>query len=343
MSTTDSVAGGSPGPGTPGAGPSADMSPQAGPRAPGAVPGAAPGRGRKRLTDREKRNLRMGLLFISPWMIGVTVFVVYPLVYSFVISLAEYSGMQSPTFIGLQNYITAAVDPLVHTAVANTAYYMALAVPLGLVIALLLAMAMNRNVREVALYRTLLYMPSLIPMFAMSFIFIVFVNPQFGIVNQVLGLFGMPDTNLLGEPGTAKLVIILMAQLGAGNAALIYLAGLRNIPETLYEAARIDGAGRMRQFFSITVPLLTPTILFNLITGVSGAMMVFTEAYIMTDGGPDNSTLFYMLYLYRNAFSYGQLGFASALAVLLFLFGMLLAGLIYWLSRRFVNYDVSAG
>ena len=162
------------------------MSPQAGPRAPGAVPGAAPGRGRKRLTDREKRNLRMGLLFISPWMIGVTVFVVYPLVYSFVISLAEYSGMQSPTFIGLQNYITAAVDPLVHTAVANTAYYMALAVPLGLVIALLLAMAMNRNVREVGLYRTLLYMPSLIPMFAMSFIFIVFVNPQFGIVNQVL-------------------------------------------------------------------------------------------------------------------------------------------------------------
>src|SRR5690625_489785 len=206
------------------------MSPQAGPRAPGAVPGAAPGRGRKRLTDREKRNLRMGLLFISPWMIGVTVFVVYPLVYSFVISLAEYSGMQSPTFIGLQNYITAAGDPLVHTSVANSAYYMALAVRLGLVIALLLAMAMNRNVREVALYRTLLYMPSLIPMFAMSFIFIVFVNPQFGIVNQVLGLFGMPDTNLLGEPGTAKLVIILMAQLGAGNAALIYLAGLAEHP-----------------------------------------------------------------------------------------------------------------
>src|SRR5699024_4694388 len=174
-------------------------------------------------------------------------------------------------------------------------------------------------------------------------IFIVFVNPQFGIVNQVLGLFGMPDTNLLGEPGTAKLVIILMAQLGAGNAALIYLAGLRNIPDTLYEAARIDGAGRLRQFTSITMPLLTPTSLFNLITGVSGAMMVFTEAYIMTDGGPDNSTLFYMLYLYRNAFSYGQLGFASALAVLLFLFGMLLAGLIYWLSRRFVNDDVAAG
>ena len=309
-----------------------------------APPGTAgAGRGRRRLSRRDKRNLRVGLLFISPWIIGVAAFVIYPLVYSFAISLTQYSGMQTPTFIGLQNYVAAFLDPLVRTSVGNTVYYMLVAVPLGLVVALLLALAMNRNVREVAVYRTLLYLPSLIPMFAMSFIFIVFVNPQFGIVNQFLGLFGMPDTNLLGEPRYAKIVIILMSQLAAGNAALIYLAGLRNIPSTLYEAARIDGAGRMKQFTAITLPLLTPTILFNLITGVSGAMMVFTEAYIMTDGGPDNATLFYMLYLYRNAFSYGQLGFASALAVLLFLFGMLLAGLIYWLSRRFVNYDVAAG
>lgn len=300
-------------------------------------------RGRKKMTQRERRNLRMGLLFISPWIIGVAVFVIYPLIYSFGISLTQYSGMQTPTFIGLQNYIAAVADPMVHTAVGNTLYYMLISVPLGLVVALLLALAMNRNVREVALYRTLLYLPSLIPMFAMSFIFIVFVNPQYGVVNQFLGLFGMPDTNLLGEPRYAKLVIIVMSQLAAGNAALIYLAGLRNVPATLYEAARIDGAGRFKQFTSITLPLLTPTILFNLITGISGAMMVFTEAYIMTEGGPDNSTLFYMLYLYRNAFSYGQLGFASALAVLLFLFGMLLAGLVYWLSRRFVNYDVAAG
>ena len=278
--------------------------------------GSSPGRrGRTRMTGRQKKNLRTGLLFISPWMIGVAVFVIYPLIYSFAISLTQYSGMQTPTFIGLQNYVSAFTDPLVRTAVGNTLYYMLIAVPVGLVVALLLALAMNRNVREVALYRTLLYLPSLIPAFAMSFIFIVFVNPQFGIINRFLSLFGAPDTNLLGEPSTA----------------------------TLYEAARVDGAGRMRQFLSITLPLLTPTILFNLITGVSGAMMVFTEAYIMTNGGPDNATLFYMLYLYRNAFSYGQLGFASALAVLLFLFGMVLAGLIFWLSRRFVNYDVSAG
>lgn len=287
--------------------------------------------------------MKLGLLFVSPWVAGVLIFVVYPLVYSLAISLTQHSGMQSPSFIGLQNYITAALDPMVHISVGNTLYYMAIAVPVGMVIALLLAMAMNRQVREVALYRTILYIPSLIPAFALSFIFIVFVNPQFGIFNRFLSLFGAPDTNLLGEPSLAKIVIIVMGQLGAGNAALIYLAGLRNIPTTLYEAARVDGASQWTQFVRITLPLLTPTILFNLITGMSGAMQVITEAFIMTGGGPDNSTLFYMLYLYRNAFSYGQLGYASALAVLLFLFGMLLAGLIFVVSRRFVHYDVSAG
>ncbi|MGP9693056.1 carbohydrate ABC transporter permease [Brachybacterium sp. AOP25-B2-12] len=315
------------------------------PQEPPAPTGARrrPRKVRTPFSRRERRNVRLGLLFVSPWVAGVLIFVVYPLIYSFAISLTQYSGMQSPTFIGLQNYITAALDPMVHISVGNTLYYMAIAVPVGMVVALLLALAMNRQVREVALYRTILYIPSLIPAFALSFIFIVFVNPQFGIFNRFLSLFGAPDTNLLGEPSLAKIVIIVMGQLGAGNAALIYLAGLRNIPTTLYEAARVDGASQWTQFVKITLPLLTPTILFNLITGMSGAMQVFTEAFIMTGGGPDNSTLFYMLYLYKNAVSYGQLGYASALAVLLFLFGMLLAGLIFVVSRRFVHYDVSAG
>lgn len=294
---------------------------------------------------RRRRALRIGLLFISPWIVGVIVFVLYPLAYSLVISLTRYSGMTDPVWVGLGNYATAISDPLVATSVGNTLYYAALAVPIGLAVALLLALAMDRKVKEVAIYRTALYIPSLVPAFAMSFIFVVFVNPQFGLFNQFLALFGGETTNLLGEPTTAKTVIVLMAQLAAGNAALIFLAGLRNIPDTLYEAARIDGAGRVRQFVSITLPLLSPVILFNLITGISGSLQVFTEAYVLTNGvgGPDNGTLFYMLYLYKNAFSYASLGYASALAVLLFLAGMLLAGLVYWLSRRFVNYDVAAG
>lgn len=301
------------------------------------------GAGRRRMTPQQKRQLRTGLLFISPWIVGVTVFVIYPLIYSIGISLTRYSGMDTPEWVGMGNYLAVFQDPLVHTSVGNTLFYAGIGVPLGLVVALILAMAMNRNVREVALYRTALYVPSLVPAFAMAFIFIVFVNPQYGLFNRFLSLFGGQNVDLLGDPTTAKLVIILIAQLGAGNAALIYLAGLRNIPTTLYEAARVDGASRWRQFWTLTIPLISPVIVFNLITGISGALQIFTEAFIMTDGGPDDGTLFYMLYLYRNAFTFAQLGFASAMAVLLFLVGMLLAGLVYWVSRRFVHYDVSAG
>lgn len=300
---------------------------------------------KKKMTTRDRRNLKMGLLFVSPWLVGVTVFVAYPLIYSLIISLTRYSGMTRPTFVGIQNYVTAFTDPLLRLSAANTLFYAGLAVPIGLVVAIMLALAMNRNVREVVVYRTALYIPSLVPAFALSFIFVVFVNPQFGLFSRVLSVFGGESVNLLGEPTSAKVVIVLMAQLGAGNAAIIFLAGLRNIPVTLYEAARVDGASALRQFFSITLPLLSPAILFNLITGISGGLQVFTEAYVLTNGSgdPDNGTLFYMLYLYKNAFRYASLGYASAMAVILFVVGMLLAGLVFWVSKRFVNYDVAAG
>jgi multiple sugar transport system permease protein len=298
------------------------------------------------MSRAEKRRIRMGILFISPWILGVLVFIGYPLIYSFIISLTRYSGMNTPTWVGFGNYVATFVDPLVHTAVGNTLFYAVLAVPIGIVVAIVIALAMNQDVKEISWYRTALYIPSLVPTFALSFIFVVLVNPQSGLVNEVLKAVGVPTTNLLGDPTTAKLVIVALAQMGAGNAALVFLAGMRGIPKTLYEAARVDGAGRARQFFALTLPLISPAILFNLITGISNGLQVFTEAYVISSGtgglgSPDNGTLFYMLYLYKNAFSYAQLGFASAMAVLLFLAGMILSGLVYWLSRRFVNYDVS--
>ncbi|WP_331714694.1 carbohydrate ABC transporter permease [Auraticoccus cholistanensis] len=307
---------------------------------PGPAGGVRPG-GRRRYTARQRRNLRLGLLFISPWILGFLVLVAYPLVYSLGISLFNHTGFRTPEWVGLGNYSRLVQDPLVAISSANTLFYAALAVPIGLVVAVVLALAMNRKVPEVGLYRTALYLPSLVPVFALSFIFIVFVNPSFGLLNQFLALFGVPETNLLGDPTSAKLIIVTMAQLGAGNAALIFLAGLNNIPDSLYEAATVDGAGTLRQFFSITLPLLSPSILFNLVTGVSGALQVFTQAYIVTGGGPNNGTLFYMFHLYNSAFSYAQLGYASALAVVLFGVGMVLALIIYGLSRRFVNYDVT--
>ncbi|GAB3426444.1 carbohydrate ABC transporter permease [Flindersiella endophytica] len=293
-------------------------------------------------SPEQKANLRKGLLFISPWVVGFVAFVLYPIIYSFAISLTKYSGMQTPEWIGFDNYARMFKDPLMWTSVYNTLFYSGWAVPIGLVVAVLLALAMNRSVREIAIYRTALYLPSLVPIFALSFIFIVLVNPGTGIWNQFLGLFGAEAKDYLSDPTSAKIVIIAMAQLGAGNAALIFLAGLNNIPQTLYEAAKIDGANPFQSFTRITLPLLTPAILFNLITGVSAGLQVFTQAYVMTNGGPNNGTLFYMYYLYRSAFSYAQLGYACALAIMLFLAGLVLALLIYQVSRRFVNYDVGA-
>ena len=290
-------------------------------------------------TQRERAKLRKGLLFISPWIVGFLAFVVYPIFYSFGISLTRYSGMLTPEWVGFSNYARIFVDPIALKATGNTLFYTGLAVPVGLVVAVLLALAMNRNVREVGLYRTALYLPTLVPLFAMSFIFIVFVNPQYGLLNQFLGLFGGGDTNLLGDPTDAKIVIVAMAQLGAGSAALIFLAGLNNIPKSLYEAARVDGAGPMRSFFTITLPLLTPAILFNFITAVSAGLQVFTQGFVLTNGGPNNGTLFYMHYLYKNAFQFFQMGYASALAWILLVMILILTALVFRGSAFWVFYE----
>lgn len=299
-------------------------------------------RSRGRMTPREWKDLRRGLLFVSPWIVGLLAFTIFPLIYSIVISFTRYSGFSSPKWYGVQNYSRLFSDPLVGTSAMNTMWYTIFAVPIGLVIALALAMAMNRRVREVAVYRTILYLPSLIPAFAFSFIFVVLLNPGYGIVNKFLSAFGYPAQDYLSDPMGIKGVIIGMAQFAAGNAALIFLAGLNNVPDTLYDAAKVDGAGPLTRFVKITLPLLSPVILFNAINAVNGALQIFTPGYILpaTPGAPNNGSLFYMLNLYENAFSYAQLGYAPALAVILFLVGIVLALLIFRLSRRYVHYGV---
>jgi multiple sugar transport system permease protein len=291
---------------------------------------------------RVRRDQLRGLLFISPWIVGLSAFVIFPLIYSLVVSFTQYSGIGTPRFIGLANYQSLFTDPIAGIAAGNTLMYAGAAVPLTLIVALLLAFAMNRKVREVAIYRTALYLPSLIPLFALSFIVIVMINPRSGIVATVTDVFGLPDVDLLSEPNLARMVIIAMAPLAAGNAAIIFLAGLNNIPASLYEAARIDGASAPRMFFHITLPLLSPAILFNLIVGVSSGLEVFTQSYIMTGGGPNNATLYFLFYIYQSAFSFSQFGYACAAAVMLFIVGLILAGLIFLVSRRFVNYDAAA-
>ncbi|GHO46824.1 carbohydrate ABC transporter permease [Ktedonospora formicarum] len=295
---------------------------------------------RSKMSARDRSNLIKGLLFILPWIIGFIVLAVYPTIYSIYLSFTRYSGFEPPLWLGLGNYTRLFHDDLFWTSLYNTLFYAIIGVPIGIVIALLLAMAMNRPVREISIYRAILYLPSILPIFALSFVTIVLINPQYGLISYLLSLVGAPQIDYLSDPTSAKMVIIALAQLGAGNAALIFLAGMRGIPKALYEAAHLDGAGPMRSFFSITLPLLSPVLLFNLITGVSQALQVFTQSYIITSGGPNNGTLFYMLYLYNNAFKYAQLGYASALAVVLFIIGLAMALILQFVSRRFVNYDL---
>lgn len=303
----------------------------------------AEGDSRRRLTPRQRRALRTGLLFISPWVFGFLAFQLYPILYALYLSFTQYTGFGPAEWVGLDNYVRMFTqDPLFWQSLFNTVYYTVLAVPIGVVMALIMALAMNQKLREVSVYRAALYLPSVLPLFAISFIFLALLNPQFGLVNYVLSLLRIPSIDWLGDPRWSKLAIVLMAQLGAGNAAIVLLAGLRAIPTTLYEAAVIDGANWWTRFWRITIPLLTPVILYDVILGLHAGLQVFTQAYILTNGGPSNSTLFFVFYLYNNAFSYSQMGYASALSWVLFIISFAIAILVFRLSSRWVNYELVA-
>lgn len=305
---------------------------------------AAPRPGRFDLGKVERRNLRWGLLFISPWLIGFLVFGVFPILYTFYLSLTRYSGLKAAVFIGGANYTRLVGDPLFWKSAYNTLYYTILAVPIGVVVAMLLAMAMNQKVREVTIYRAIFYLPSILPVFAISFVFVVLLNPGYGLVNWILQSVGLPSPNWLGDPAYTKLALVMIAQLGAGQWALVFLAGLRGIPTELYESASIDGAGPFRKFLSITLPLMTPVILYDIIIGLSFGLQVFTSAFILTgggtrgSGGPDNSLLTYVYYLYKQAFQFGAMGYAAALSVVLFIVSLVLAGAVFRWARGWVFY-----
>ena len=290
----------------------------------------------------ERRKLLLGLMFISPWILGFLAFTLYPIVYTLRISFTRYSGFGTPMWIGLANYKALWTDTVFWDSLWNTLYYTALAVPIGIVVAMAMAIAMNQPLREVSIYRAALYLPSVLPLFAVAFIFIALLDPNRGIFNQLMVALGLPNINWFGDPRYAKLGIVLLAQFGAGNTALVFLAGLKAIPKTLYEAAVLDGAGPIRRFWSVTLPLMTPVILYSLILGLSLGLQVFAQAYIITNGGPANATNFYVYYLYNQAFRYSNMGAASAMAWVLFIVTLILALLIFRTSRRWVNYETVA-
>jgi multiple sugar transport system permease protein len=297
---------------------------------------------RFRLSKREWKNLALGLAFISPWLAGFCLFLVYPIYYTIRISFTKYTGFGDPKWIGLENYRDMWHDEVFWKAIYNTLYYTLLAVPIGAVAAMVLAILMNQKLPEVRVFRAIVYIPSVIPLFTLSFVFQVLMNPTQGIFNRFLLFFGLPNINWFGDPRYAKLALVILAQFGAGQAAIIFLAALKGIPGTLHEAASIDGAGTVRRFFNITLPMMTPVILYDIILGLSLGLQIFTQVYILggdPPGSPAGSTMMYVVYLYVNGFRYGELGFAAAMAWVLFLATVGIAAVVFGTSKWWVNYD----
>jgi len=299
-------------------------------------------RRRTRMGPLARHEARMGLLFVSPWIIGLLVFTAYPVIYSFYLSFTDYSIVQDPKWVGLQNYRTMfSVDPLFWTSVQNSAWFAIISVPLRLVFAFLLALLLAMDTKFMSTYRTLFYLPALVPPVAATIVFMLMFDPRTGLINQFIGLFGVEPIAWLLDPAWSKPAIVLMSMWALGVDSLIFLAGLKDVPQDVIDASSIDGAGPWRRLLNITLPLITPVILFNLVMGVIGSFQVFTQALIVggTNGEPLDSTLMYMVLLYKNAFRYFSMGYASAMAVVLFVAVLLLTFVIFRSARFWVFYE----
>ena len=314
------------------------------------------------LAYRKKRGLKAyraseigwAMFFASPWFLAMAIFIGGPILFSLVISFTSYDVIGDARYVGLENYQSLTQDNLFSKSLGNT-LYMLLRVPLSMALGLAIAMLLRQSFRGVGTFRTIFYLPAIMPVVASSFLWLWFLNPQNGIVNGMLDwcfnttIFEWIEHNIIGqqvsapnwlqETAWAKPSMILMHLWTAGGAMIIWLAGLQSIPKSLYEAARIDGAGPWKQFWHITVPMLTPYILFNLIMGTISTLQIFNEAFIMTQGGPENATLFYAYYLFKQSFQYFRMGYASAMAWVLFAIVLLLTVLKLWSSKKWVHYQ----
>ena len=292
-----------------------------------------------RYTPRDWRNLRLGILFVSPWALGFLFFTIYPLLSSLYYSLTRYDLLRPPVFLGLKNYSTLFFDdPHFWNVMYNSLYYVGLSVPLGVGAAFLIANLLNSDIVARSFFRSVIYIPSIVPAVASAMVWQFLMNVQYGAINGILRNFGFPIIPFLSSPGWAKPSLIVVAVWAQGAAVVIFLAALQDVPRSLYEAATVDGANLWHKFLNITIPLTSPIILFNLIMGLIVAFQEFTVPWLLTEGGPMNSTEFYLIHLYRNAFEYLRMGKASALAWILFLIIVAFSVIIFKSSARWVYY-----
>ncbi|GAB3819648.1 ABC transporter permease subunit [Kribbella italica] len=281
-------------------------------------------------------------LFISPWLIGFLIFTVGPMLSSIYVSLTSWDLITPPEFVGVANYSEAFQDPRVAQAIKVTLLYAVISVPLQTALAFAVSLLMNVDLPGIRLFRTIWYLPSLVSGVAQIVLFLWVFNPQYGLVNDMLGKVGIAGPGWFNDASWALPTVILMSLWTVGGAMVIYLAGLKDVPTTLYEAAALDGAGPLRLFWHVTLPQLSPIILFNVLTGIIGALQIFTQGFIV-NGGPKDSLLFFVYYLYDNAFQNFRMGYASALAWILFVIIMALTAVTLRGSAFAIYYETEMG
>jgi multiple sugar transport system permease protein len=307
---------------------------------------AAPGRARRR---RKLRLYGLVTLFMSPWLVGFLAFFLYPMAISLWFAFTRYDFIQNPVYVGLANFRQLWSDPFFRSAVANTLWIVLILVPIKLVFAILTATLLTAPVRGVRWYRLVFYLPTMVPPVAATLAFVYLLNPN-GPLDQGLGRVGITGPAWFYDPTYSKWGLVLLALWGVGDTMIIFLAGLLNVPRTLYEAALLDGARAFRRFWHVTLPMISPVIFFSLVIGIINAFQYFTEAYVaefaindnpdtVGTGEPEGSLLFYATYLYKNGFFYFKAGYASAMAWLLFAATMVCTALLLKTSKRWVHYQ----
>jgi multiple sugar transport system permease protein len=288
-----------------------------------------------------------GYLYIGPWLLGFLLLTAGPMCASLYLSTTSWTMLSPPAQVGISNYVSIMTDdPLFTVSLANTMFYVVLSVPLGLGVALGLALMLDRKVKGIAVFRTAFFLPSITNMVAVAMLWLWVFNPEYGLLNTLLREIGVTGPLWLQSETWAKPSLVLMSLWGVGGTMMIFLAALQGIPQELYEASELDGAGPVRRFVHITLPMISPAMLFNLVVGIIGSFQVFTQAFVMTgtaqpgtEGGPNNATLFVVLYLFKKAFQEFRMGYASALAWVLF-FLILAATIVQMrMAKRWVHYE----
>ena len=286
------------------------------------------------MNRHELRRLGIGLLFISPWVIGFLTFGLYPIAMAFLYSFNDYDVLRDPVWVGTLNYQDMVTDDVFWKSIWNTLVYAGFSVPLSLMLSLLVAVILNRPIAGRSVFRTCFYIPAIVPLVAVGMIWIWLFNGDLGLINYGLRLIGVEGPQWTGDQHWTKPMLILSSIWQIGGSVVLLLAGLQDVPRSLYEAAELDGAGPLGQFWNVTVPMVSPVLYFNLIIGIIGSIQEFVKPFVMMeDGGPNRSALLFAVYIYQNAFLHNNMGYACAMAVILFLIVLVLT----WLANRMVR------